>query len=346
MKISFLVTYYNQAKYVEQSLESIFAIHFPVGCEYEILVGDDGSSDNTLDIVENISREKPGKITIYRMPREPTIKYNSILRASACRLNLLLHAKGQYFCTLDGDDWYCDCEFVSDGIKILEKDKSLSICAFKFEYNTEGQITEYTFPFMEGKIPAGEYVRRGYTPAGACIHRLVYTDLEINRMNEIGLFDDNDIVMATLNHGDMYYINRVIYSYRQTINSTWNSMSLLEKHASNAVGYDVEVNYSSNIKDDIKTRYYDALKYCFKHRNEFNTTFPEDSRKKILEMANKIENSFFLKLINYNDLSIQDKKKIKNFFKMPVNYWMKRCLQAICNKIRKVLDWLLKRQKC
>lgn len=40
MKVSFLVTYYNQKEYVQQSLDSILAIEKP--CEWEIIVGDDG----------------------------------------------------------------------------------------------------------------------------------------------------------------------------------------------------------------------------------------------------------------------------------------------------------------
>ena len=41
MKISFLVTYYQQAEYVRQSMESILALKKPEA--WEILIGDDGS---------------------------------------------------------------------------------------------------------------------------------------------------------------------------------------------------------------------------------------------------------------------------------------------------------------
>ena len=49
MKVSFLVTYYNQKEYVQQSLDSILAIEKP--CEWEIIVGDDGSTDGTIERV-------------------------------------------------------------------------------------------------------------------------------------------------------------------------------------------------------------------------------------------------------------------------------------------------------
>ncbi len=49
MKISFLVTYYNQAQYVKDSLDSILAIN--KNYDWELLVGDDGSTDETVSIV-------------------------------------------------------------------------------------------------------------------------------------------------------------------------------------------------------------------------------------------------------------------------------------------------------
>ena len=78
-KISFLVTYYNQAQYVSQSLESILAIDFPDDCLYEILVGVDGSNDGTQAAVQKYVEKYPGKIKLFEMPREQNIKYNSNL---------------------------------------------------------------------------------------------------------------------------------------------------------------------------------------------------------------------------------------------------------------------------
>ena len=47
MKISFLVTYYQQEKYVRESMESLLTLDKPE--EWEILIGDDGSSDGTVE---------------------------------------------------------------------------------------------------------------------------------------------------------------------------------------------------------------------------------------------------------------------------------------------------------
>lgn len=68
MKISFLVTYYNQKKYVKQSMDSILAIDKP--CDWEILVGDDGSTDGTDEEVKKYISQYPDNIKLYVMPRD------------------------------------------------------------------------------------------------------------------------------------------------------------------------------------------------------------------------------------------------------------------------------------
>ena len=131
MKVSFLVTYYNQAQYVKRSIESILNIQ--KNFDWEILVGDDGSSDNTVDIVNNYISSYPDKIQLYIMPREKDTKYKSIQRASLNRLNLIKHCNGDYFCIIDGDDYYCNSEFIIKALDIFNKKKCVSVVAFNYQ---------------------------------------------------------------------------------------------------------------------------------------------------------------------------------------------------------------------
>ena len=62
MKVSFLVTYYNQEAYVRKSLDSLLDIEKPE--EWEILVGDDGSSDDTVNVVMEYIRKYPDCIKV------------------------------------------------------------------------------------------------------------------------------------------------------------------------------------------------------------------------------------------------------------------------------------------
>ena len=145
MKVSFLVTYYNQREYVKQSMDSILAIDKP--CDWEILVGDDGSSDGTIEEVNRYVEQYPEKIKLYVMPRESEKKYDSVRRASANRLNILEKCSGDIFCTLDGDDFFCDIEFVKEAIEIFRENSDISVVAFGFKYFQETVFSrDYTLP--------------------------------------------------------------------------------------------------------------------------------------------------------------------------------------------------------
>lgn len=67
-KVSVLITFYNQENYVDKAIESVLKqkIEYPV----QIIVGDDGSSDHTLDKLENWVKKYPDIFEIHIMKRE------------------------------------------------------------------------------------------------------------------------------------------------------------------------------------------------------------------------------------------------------------------------------------
>lgn len=87
-KVSVIIPTFNRAKYVGEAIESALGQTSPV---YEILIVDDGSADNTREIVTAYGA--PVKY-IYQENRGPAAARNTGLR----------HASGQYIAFLDSDD--------------------------------------------------------------------------------------------------------------------------------------------------------------------------------------------------------------------------------------------------
>ena len=240
MKISFLVTYYNQEQFVRSSLDSILAIDKPD--EWEILVGDDGSSDATREIVQEYINRDPEHIRLFVMPREQAVRYDPVQRASANRLNLLQHSCGEYFCTLDGDDYFTDPSFVQEAMKAFAENDDISIVSFGFGYYKDGALLNSVLLPVDGnqRINTVTYLEKWYIHSGACVYRKSWGSDRTSYLKEIGSFDDNDIVLNSFNYGNMYYINKMIYAYRQTGESVYTSMDLLGKFMLNAYAYDLE----------------------------------------------------------------------------------------------------------
>lgn len=283
MKISFLVTYYNQEQFVRNSLDSILAIDKPD--EWEILVGDDGSSDGTREIVQEYINQDPEHIHLLVMPREQGVRYDPVQRASANRLNLLQHSTGEYFCTLDGDDYYTDTSFVQDALKIFSENEGISLVAFGFGYYQDGQLLgSVLLPVDENqRIDTDTYLQKWYIHSGACVYRNLWGRERTEYLKNLGAFDDNDIVLNSLNFGDMFFVKKNIYAYRQTGESVYTSMDLLGKFMLNAYAYDLE-------RYLIEKEYHSVLQYRF--RSSILGLYVW--RKRIDQIVNRAKKDYYL----------------------------------------------------
>ena len=92
-EISVIVPVYNVEKYVERCLTSIFSQTFE---NFECIIVDDCSSDNSIKICEKITEHEPRAKIYHRMANQgvgPARNYGLEL----CR--------GKYVCFIDSDDW-------------------------------------------------------------------------------------------------------------------------------------------------------------------------------------------------------------------------------------------------
>lgn len=319
MKVSFLVTYYNQKDFVKPSLDSILAIEKP--CDWEIIVGDDGSNDGTVDVVNDYVKKYPNNIKIYSMPRENGRKYDSLKRASANRINLLKKSKGDFFCIIDGDDFYCDTSFVKEAIEIFKANDNVSIVMFghrEFKNGFWGE--ECTFPKenLNGIVKKEKYLEKYYIHSGACVYKKNFDNLRVNYISNLGYYDDNDIVINNLNYGDIYSIKKIIYAYRQTGDGIFTSMNFLEKALLNVKGFDVDNKLIDNRYEKfLIKRNSISILTAFIWKNYFPKILGDNKYNKYI---NSITINDFLSysITNYNDICNSDRKN--------VDYIIKKCI--------------------
>lgn len=95
-KVSVCVLCYNQEKYIGQALQSI--LDQQTSFDFEVIVGDDGSTDGSAAILREFAAKYPAKVKLVLQEKNvgPTQNYLAVH-------NL---ARGKYVAHMDGDD-YC-----------------------------------------------------------------------------------------------------------------------------------------------------------------------------------------------------------------------------------------------
>ncbi len=113
--VSIITPMYNGAKYVSQTIDSVLAQTYEC---WEMVIVDDGSKDNSAEIVEHYSR-KDKRIRLIRQ---------SNAGSASARNNALRNAKGKYICFLDADD-LLDCRFLEKQLNYLKKNDAAIVYA-------------------------------------------------------------------------------------------------------------------------------------------------------------------------------------------------------------------------
>ena len=90
--VSVVIPCYNQAQYLEEAVQSVIDQTYP---NIEILIINDGSTDNTLDIALTLQHKHMNKIQIINQ---------SNMGLPRSRNNGIKKAKGMYILPLDSDD--------------------------------------------------------------------------------------------------------------------------------------------------------------------------------------------------------------------------------------------------
>lgn len=237
--VSVLITYYNQKKYIQDSLGSVLSqkTTFPI----EIICGDDGSDDGTYEELLSWQEKYPDKIRVIRMPRETGKKYEPIVRVSHNRYTMWQHAKGDYVSFLDGDDYYTSPHKLQKQVELLEAHPDcIGCCQPAMMVWEDDPRRNHVLPGTQQLdsiriIPAKLYWGDFYCPAETFLFRNS-EDVKRDKVNPF-YFDDPILVCCFIKHGPLVYSPDNMTAYRQIPGSSWNGRNHLRQVITNAVEF-------------------------------------------------------------------------------------------------------------
>lgn len=179
----------------------------------DIIIINDGSKDNTLEIAEDLQKEYPG---IIRVINKENGHYGSCVN---CALDI---AEGKYFRMLDPDDW-CDTKALNDLLNRLETtDSDLVITIAEDRLNGKDIICRMDIPehIQEGNVYDAKTFsayKNGYNWM-FCSHVLTYKTSILNKIKlrlQTGIcYTDNEYVFYPLDKIDSIVFFRIpVYQY-------------------------------------------------------------------------------------------------------------------------------------
>jgi glycosyltransferase involved in cell wall biosynthesis len=119
MKVSVCVVTYNHEAYIEACLQGI--VSQVLDCDYEIVIGEDFSSDGTLAICKKFAAEYPGLIKLISGTSNLGMTANGLRTFAAC--------SGEYLAICEGDDYWIDPNKLQRQVDYLDEHPDYSMVA-------------------------------------------------------------------------------------------------------------------------------------------------------------------------------------------------------------------------
>ncbi|MES2619998.1 MAG: glycosyltransferase family 2 protein [Bacteroidota bacterium] len=120
--VSICCVTYNHSSYIKQALDGFLLQQ--TNFNFEIVIGDDFSTDKTQEILKQYNSKHPGKFKIIMQEKNIGMISNFI--------STLRHCKGNYIALCDGDDYWTDPLKLQKQVDFLEANPTYSICTTRF----------------------------------------------------------------------------------------------------------------------------------------------------------------------------------------------------------------------
>ena len=215
--ISIIVPVYNAAQYLSKCIESILAQTYT---HFELLLLDDGSMDNSLEICNSYAKQDT-RIKVFS---------HSNMGVSATRNRGIEFAQGEYISFVDSDDWV-KSSYLQVLYDALHPNLGRGLVIAGFERCSKDNITPVSLPtVLINNNQIGEIVRSFFYSnvfyiSGKLFDKSLISQNKLRFMIEISCCEDLFFILDfAINSDYLNIINDNIYSYR--VNEKPESLSV------------------------------------------------------------------------------------------------------------------------
>lgn len=244
MKVSIAMVTYNHEQFISKALDSVLMQQ--TNFDYEIVIGEDCSSDGTRAIVIDYQKRFPDKFRLLLNEQNIGMHKNGAQTVQAC--------KGEYVAMLEGDDYWISPDKLQKQVDFLERHPECVICFHNAEvvYQDGSHETElYCHPRQKKISTAVDLLVQGnFMPTCSKMYRAALLGNVPEWVSSLKMGDwPIDILISQ--HGKIGYINEIMGVYVIHKGGVW---------------YEIRKNWEENSKANIEMyeKMYDALPYNYR----------------------------------------------------------------------------------
>ena len=212
--VSVICVTYNHEKYIREALDSI--LMQKTNFEFEILIGEDCSTDGTKDILKEYEKKYPERFRMYYREQN--------LGATKNEYELFMDAQGKYIAALELDDVWTDPLKLQKQYEFLEAHEEYIGVAHDFDtIDKSGQIIENDDNqkiknYFNCKFSLNDFLTEGFIfQTGTHFYRNIFKDGSDYSIIYTAdrLIRDKTILSLLLFRGDFFILPDTMSAYRR-----------------------------------------------------------------------------------------------------------------------------------
>jgi len=253
LKVSVAMITYNHERFLAQAIESVLAQQ--VNFSYEIVIGEDCSTDGTRGVILDFQRRYPERTVPILRDRNVGAIRNFVETIAACR--------GQYVAFLEGDDYWTEVDKLQMQVDLLDGLPDRALCCHRVKTVNEAGSEEFDFfpPRAAGTYTLEDLLKGNF----------VMTCSTVLRRGSIGplprwffkmKLGDWPLFALVARHGRIELMDEVMAAYRMHAGSTWSSLPQVARIRETAgmlraLDKELDFRYTSTIVETAARPYLD-----------------------------------------------------------------------------------------
>lgn len=279
---SVVIPYYKKRQYIERCLDSVISQTYQ---DFEIILVDDGSSDDLNQLVEHKYKDKLTLIT------------QSNQGVSSARNTGIENVSQDYIAFLDADDCWSP-NYLELAVKLILRDKKLKILGSKYTRsinNLEVNITSLSYRKIENYFQRQAIKNPLFTSSSTIIKGSFFRE-NAGFNSNLKSGEDMDVWFRTvLSGGNAYYIDNILvyYSDEDENQATGKNIDFEDRF----VAHFDKIYFKNGIK--IYPDYFYTFLSKYVYSGLYFLYFHEETSQRVAAIINNVPKKYFFAKLYY-----------------------------------------------